>query len=245
MQVVHLAAQSPGPAHGILRTAERTVVPRHDRGGMVYQIVIAYGIASPTVCGRQNHPLVRGLRHPGIAFPIENGKPRLLSLEGYYRRQLQTGIRIAARKHRLGGRKIETHGHAAQKTAETPGIKFSDERREPPVGFAAISAVTRKSHGDLKIGRHGNKYSHLARTLQHLTVYFKKSVTMKNTGIAIVSLIGGMIVGSALTMLFTPQSGPELRRHLKDLIDDEIDMMKSKVDEVHEKLDEVRCKCED
>ena len=33
---------------------------------------------------------------------------------------------------------------------------------------------------------------------------------MKNTGIAIVSLVGGMIIGSALTMLFTPQSGPEL-----------------------------------
>ena len=29
---------------------------------------------------------------------------------------------------------------------------------------------------------------------------------MKNTGIAIVSLVGGMIIGSALTMLFTPLS---------------------------------------
>ena len=40
---------------------------------------------------------------------------------------------------------------------------------------------------------------------------------MKNTGIAIVSLVGGMIIGSALTMLFTPQSGP---------IDDEFDKVK-------------------
>lgn len=46
---------------------------------------------------------------------------------------------------------------------------------------------------------------------------------MKNTGIAIVSLVGGMIIGSALTMLFTPQSGPELRQKIKDSIDDEID----------------------
>ena len=43
---------------------------------------------------------------------------------------------------------------------------------------------------------------------------------MKNTGIAIVSLVGGMIIGSALTMLFTPQSGPELRQKIKDSIDD-------------------------
>lgn len=66
---------------------------------------------------------------------------------------------------------------------------------------------------------------------------------MKNTGIAIVSLIGGMIVGSALTMLFTPQSGPELRKQLKDLIDDEVDRMKNKVDKFEEKIEEARCKC--
>ena len=46
---------------------------------------------------------------------------------------------------------------------------------------------------------------------------------MKNTGIAIVSLVGGMIIGSALTMLFTPQSGAELRKQIKDLIGDEVD----------------------
>ncbi|MEG0807116.1 MAG: YtxH domain-containing protein [Alistipes sp.] len=54
---------------------------------------------------------------------------------------------------------------------------------------------------------------------------------MKNTGIVIVSLVGGLIVGSALTMLFTPHSGPEMRRHIKNFIDEEIE--------------KVRCKCED
>lgn len=46
---------------------------------------------------------------------------------------------------------------------------------------------------------------------------------MKNTGIVIVSLVGGLIIGSALTMLVTPQSGPELRRRIKDTLDSEID----------------------
>ena len=55
---------------------------------------------------------------------------------------------------------------------------------------------------------------------------------MKNTGIAIVSLVGGMIIGSALTMLFTPQSGPELRQKIKDSIDDEIDKVKDKLGKV-------------
>ena len=58
---------------------------------------------------------------------------------------------------------------------------------------------------------------------------------MKNTGIVIVSLVGGLIIGSALTMLFTPQSGAELRKQIKDLIGDE----------VRGKVEEARCKCDE
>lgn len=66
---------------------------------------------------------------------------------------------------------------------------------------------------------------------------------MKNTGIAIVSLVGGLIIGSALTMLFTPQSGPELRRKIKDSLDDRIERMKAQLDEVEEQLEEARNRC--
>lgn len=62
---------------------------------------------------------------------------------------------------------------------------------------------------------------------------------MKNTGIIIASLMGGMIVGSALTMLFTPQSGPELRGKLKDLIDEEMEKVRCKCDE------KGHCECKD
>lgn len=68
---------------------------------------------------------------------------------------------------------------------------------------------------------------------------------MKNTGIAIVSLVGGLIIGSALTMLFTPQSGPELRRKIKESLGDEIDSMKEKLNEVEEQIEQARCKCDD
>ncbi|HIV32573.1 MULTISPECIES: YtxH domain-containing protein [unclassified Alistipes] len=68
---------------------------------------------------------------------------------------------------------------------------------------------------------------------------------MKNTGIAIVSLVGGLIIGSALTMLFTPQSGPELRRKIKESLGDEIDRMKEKLNEVEEQIEQARCKCDD
>ena len=66
---------------------------------------------------------------------------------------------------------------------------------------------------------------------------------MKNTGIVIVSLVGGLIIGSALTMLVTPQSGPELRRKIKDTLDSEIERVKSKLSEVEEQIEEARCRC--
>lgn len=66
---------------------------------------------------------------------------------------------------------------------------------------------------------------------------------MKNTGIVIVSLVGGLIIGSALTMLFTPQSGPELRRKIKETLDDEIERVKNKLSEVEQQIEETRCRC--
>lgn len=68
---------------------------------------------------------------------------------------------------------------------------------------------------------------------------------MKNSGIAIASLVGGMLIGSALTMLFTPQSGPELRRKIKNLLDDELDRVQEKIGEVEGRIDEIRCRCEE
>lgn len=62
---------------------------------------------------------------------------------------------------------------------------------------------------------------------------------MKNTGIAIVSLVGGMILGSALTMLLTPQSGPELRSSIKDMLDKELDKVRCRCDE------KGNCECDD
>lgn len=54
---------------------------------------------------------------------------------------------------------------------------------------------------------------------------------MKNTGFCFASLLSGMLIGAAVSMLLTPQSGPELRHTLKDFMDKEVD--------------KVRCKCND
>ncbi|MEG1611788.1 MAG: YtxH domain-containing protein [Alistipes sp.] len=59
---------------------------------------------------------------------------------------------------------------------------------------------------------------------------------MKDTGICIISLVGGMIVGSALTMLFTTQSGRDMRCSIKDFVEKEIDKARCKCNEAN--LDE-------
>lgn len=70
---------------------------------------------------------------------------------------------------------------------------------------------------------------------------------MKNSGFSFGSLLGGMLVGSVLAMLFTPKSGPEMRNDIKNLVGDEVDKVKNKVrekaDKLEEKIEEARCKC--
>ncbi|WP_295988909.1 YtxH domain-containing protein [uncultured Alistipes sp.] len=55
---------------------------------------------------------------------------------------------------------------------------------------------------------------------------------MKNSGICFVSLLGGMLVGAAVSMLLTPQSGPELRKAIKNFVDKEVDKARTKYNEV-------------
>lgn len=72
---------------------------------------------------------------------------------------------------------------------------------------------------------------------------------MKHTTICIASLLGGMLLGSTLAMLLTPQSGPELRHKIRDAVEDEVDQLKAKAAKLQEKLkseiDDVRCHCND
>lgn len=73
----------------------------------------------------------------------------------------------------------------------------------------------------------------MARILQLFAVNYKKNnCTMKNSGICtLVSFLGGMLVGSVVTMLVTPQSGPELRTKIRDYVDHE--------------AEKIRCHCDD
>ena len=63
-----------------------------------------------------------------------------------------------------------------------------------------------------------------------------------------ISLLGGMIVGSALAMLLTPQSGPELRTKIKEWAEEEVEKAKTKAEKLQQQskslIVEARCHCE-
>ena len=54
---------------------------------------------------------------------------------------------------------------------------------------------------------------------------------MKNSGICICSLLGGIVIGSVITLLVTPKTGKEMRDSIRDFVDSE--------------LDRVKCRCKD
>lgn len=56
-----------------------------------------------------------------------------------------------------------------------------------------------------------------------------------------ISLLGGMIVGSALAMLLTPQSGPELRTKIKEWAEEEVEKLQQ---QIKSQIEEARCHCE-
>ena len=59
---------------------------------------------------------------------------------------------------------------------------------------------------------------------------------MKHTCYCFASMLGGMVIGSALAMLLTPKSGPEMREALKELACKEADKVRGKYDEFKNEL---------
>lgn len=244
MEVEDLESAAQGAADGVVRAAGRTVVPRHQNPGVIDQKIVADGIASPVIDRGEHLDGIGGGQHPAVAFSVGLRKAGLLPPERNRGDQPDAGHAVAQFQHRFGGREVETHGHAAQKSPETACIQLPHRAAQSVGGITAVGAVAAEGYGGPGIGDHVSKGRVLARTLQAFLLNLKHSATMKNTGIAIVSLVGGMIIGSALTMLFTPQSGPELRQKIKDSIDDEIDRVKDKLGKVEKEIEEARCKCD-
>ena len=56
---------------------------------------------------------------------------------------------------------------------------------------------------------------------------------MKNPGINLATLIGGMIIGSAVTMLCATDKGKEFRRKVKAFVKEETQKMKSEISALH------------
>lgn len=245
MEIDHLSVTGMGPLDGVTGAAGRTVVPGHDHLCMVDQKIVAQGIAAAVIrFGEHLDAVGRGQNLFVEPVPARRKTVRLPA-EGNHPNQPDIRMPLPQGEDRLGRRQIETDGHTAEERPVTTAVKRLECRKQPFPGLVVIGAVTGEGHTSARIEDHTIKGSDLARSLQEKPLNSKTSATMKNTGIAIVSLVGGMIIGSALTMLFAPQSGAELRRKIKDSIDDEIDRVKNKLNEVEEQIEEARCRCEE
>ena len=55
---------------------------------------------------------------------------------------------------------------------------------------------------------------------------------MKHTCYCFATMLGGMVIGSALAMLLTPKTGPEMRAAVKNLVEKEIEKVRCKCDEL-------------
>ncbi|MBP3455380.1 MAG: YtxH domain-containing protein [Alistipes sp.] len=68
---------------------------------------------------------------------------------------------------------------------------------------------------------------------------------MKNTSKCILSALGGALAGAAIAMLFTPQSGKELRQKIRDMADDEMSKLRRNFkschcgDEIEDTVDDI------
>ena len=51
---------------------------------------------------------------------------------------------------------------------------------------------------------------------------------MKQTGLCIVTLLGGALMGAAIAMLVTPKTGRQMRDHIRDFIGEELEKMRCK-----------------
>lgn len=61
---------------------------------------------------------------------------------------------------------------------------------------------------------------------------------MKESGLCIISFIGGILVGSAVTMFVTPKSGKEMRGSIRDLVNGELEKIRCRCNDIEQEMEE-------
>lgn len=210
-------------------------------------MAVAHGITAGMIPFCQELDRIGPCHDPLPAHPVRTPEATLLPAERHNGHQPHIRMPHAQRRDSLGSRQIEAHGHAAQKRAEAATVELLEQPPEQCVGLTAVGAVPVKAA--VREAAAGSEFMEDISGIMRQRYAFgpdfatsrvsqKNNRTMKNTGIVIASLVGGMILGSALTMLLTPQSGPELRRQIKDFVDEEINRAKQKAAKAQEKVQE-------
>lgn len=59
-----------------------------------------------------------------------------------------------------------------------------------------------------------------------------------NSGSTLGAFVGGAIVGGLVALLFAPRSGAETRGMIRDYVDDEVDMLKSRASDARDRVED-------
>ena len=149
-----------------MRTAGRAVVPGYKHPGIVGEVIVADGIAAPVVNWGEHHSFGRSGQHAPETFAVGRGEAVFLPVERNCGEEPHTVALTAEFQHGFGGGEVETHGHTAQESAESPVVQRLQHLPQGIGSLAAIGAVAGEGDGYAGIGNHTFKGKALARTLQ-------------------------------------------------------------------------------
>lgn len=74
-------------------------------------------------------------------------------------------------------------------------------------------------------GRFGSRFATFLG--EHLKLYN----VMKNSGLCLITLFGGALIGAAVAMLVTPKTGQEMRDSIRDFVNKEMERARCKCNE--------------
>lgn len=72
------------------------------------------------------------------------------------------------------------------------------------------------------------------------TAHLKLYTVMKNSGLCLITLFGGALIGAAVAMLVTPKTGQEMRDSIRDFVNHEIERARCKCGDANHNHDAVQ-----
>lgn len=142
MEMKECTARAYGPTDRIVRSAGGAVIPDNQYGGMIDQPVVT-GPEAPRMIrlGKDDRGIGR-VENLAVVLLFGRREGLFLSAKRDDSDKPHIGTAASQRQYGIGRRKVEAHGHAAQKGAEASGIERLQRVRQGVVGLTAVGTVT-------------------------------------------------------------------------------------------------------